>query len=95
MGMPAAFLGSMQVCPMFDGPVPHVGGPIIDGDATVLVNQMPAAYLGSMGTCVGPPCTVMLGAPTVLVSNMPAAYVGSTTDHGGAITVGAPTVLVG
>jgi uncharacterized Zn-binding protein involved in type VI secretion len=93
--MPAAFLGSMQVCPMFDGPVPHVGGPIIDGDATVLVNQMPAAYLGSMGTCVGPPCTVMLGAPTVLVSNMPAAYVGSTTDHGGAITVGAPTVLVG
>jgi len=85
----------MQVCPMFTGPVPHVGGPIITGAFTVLINNLPAAYVGSMGTCVGPPCTVMLGAQTVLVSNMPAAYVGSTTDHGGAISVGAPTVLVG
>jgi len=95
MGMPAAFVGSMQVCPMFTGPVPHVGGAIITGDFTVLVNNMPAAYFGSMGICVGPPCTVMLGAPTVLMSNMPAAYVGSVTDHGGTVTVGEPTVLVG
>jgi len=36
-----------------------------------------------------------IGEPTVLMSNMPAAYVGSVTDHGGTVTVGEPTVLVG
>ena len=82
MGMPAAFVGSMQICPLFDGPVPHVGGPIIDGDFTVLINGLPAAYMGSMGICIGSPCTVMLGEPTVLVAQMPAVYL-SSVDYDG------------
>ena len=94
MGMPAAFVGSMQICPMFDGPIPHVGGPIIDGDFTVLINGLPAAFMGSMGICIGPPCTIMLGEPTVLMTEMPAAFLGSVTDHGGAVIIGEPTVLV-
>jgi len=38
MGMPAARATDMHVCPMFTGPVPHVGGPILPpGCPTVLV----------------------------------------------------------
>jgi len=46
----------MHTCPMFNGPVPHVGGPILPpGAITVLIAGMPAARVGDMCTCVGPP----------------------------------------
>jgi uncharacterized Zn-binding protein involved in type VI secretion len=66
-GQPAARLGDMHVCPMFTGPVPHVGGPITLGSATVLIGNMPAARMGDMATCAGPPDTILLGCPTVLI----------------------------
>jgi hypothetical protein len=66
-GQPAARLGDMHACPMFTGPVPHVGGPITLGSATVLIGNMPAARMGDMATCVGPPDTIAAGAPTVLI----------------------------
>jgi uncharacterized Zn-binding protein involved in type VI secretion len=47
--------------------VPHVGGPITLGSATVLIGNMPAARMGDMATCVGPPDTIVSGYPTVLI----------------------------
>ena len=65
MGMPAARLGDMHVCPMVTVLVPHVGGPIAGpGCPTVLIGGMPAAQLGSMCAHGG---AVVLGYPTVLI----------------------------
>jgi uncharacterized Zn-binding protein involved in type VI secretion len=89
----------MHVCPMVTPgvpPVPHVGGPIIGpGVPTVLIGKMPAAVLGDMCTCVGPPATILLGSVTVLIQGRPAARMGDPTAHGGVITIGYPTVLIG
>jgi len=62
MGQPAARVGDMHVCPMCDGPKPHVGGPIMPvGCPTVLIGGMPAARIGDMVTCVGPPDMIVKG----------------------------------
>ncbi|MBD9354543.1 PAAR domain-containing protein [Methylomonas albis] len=96
MGQPAARITDMHVCPMFTGPVPHVGGPILPpGAPTVLIGNLPAARASDMATCVGPPDTVAMGSPTVLIANMPAARMGDSCAHGGTIVVGFPTVLIG
>jgi uncharacterized Zn-binding protein involved in type VI secretion len=97
MGMPAARIADMHVCPMVTGIVPHVGGPILPpGCPTVLIGNMPAARVGDMATCVGPPDTIIPpGAPTVLIGGMPAARLGDMTAHGGTIVQGCPTVLIG
>jgi uncharacterized Zn-binding protein involved in type VI secretion len=96
MGMPAARVTDMHVCPMFTGPVPHVGGPILPpGGITVLIGGMPAARVGDMALCVGPPDVIALGSFTVLIGGMPAARLGDMTAHGGAIVLGCFTVLIG
>jgi uncharacterized Zn-binding protein involved in type VI secretion len=96
MGQPAARVGDMHVCPMCDGPKPHVGGPIMPvGCPTVLIGGMPAARIGDMATCVGPPDMIVKGEPTVLIGGSPAARLGDSTMHGGVITIGFPTVLIG
>ncbi len=92
---PAARIGDMHVCPMFTALVPHVGGPIIKGEPTVLVGSMPAARLTDMCTCVGPPDTIIKGSGTVLIGKMPGARMGDSTAHGGTIIVGLPTVMIG
>ncbi len=96
MGKPAARIGDFHVCPMFTGPVPHVGGPILPpGSPTVLIGGMPAALLGDMCVCVGPPDSIILGSTTVLIGGKPAARMGDSTAHGGTIVAGLPTVLIG
>jgi len=97
MGQPAARVGDMHVCPLVTGVVPHVGGPILPaGVITVLIGSLPAATVTSMATCVGPPDVIIPpGAPTVLIGNMPAARMGDMTAHGGTITLGCMTVLIG
>ena len=96
MGMPAARIGDMHVCPMVNpGPVPHVGGPISGGVPTVIICGIPAATIGKMAVCVGPPDTIAKGSATVLIGSMPAARLGDMTAHGGSIVAGAPTVLIG
>ncbi|HYX04295.1 MAG TPA: PAAR domain-containing protein [Reyranella sp.] len=96
MGMPAARVTDMHVCPMVTGVVPHVGGPILPpGGVTVLIGMMPAARVGDMAVCVGPPDVIALGSFTVLISGQPAARLGDMTAHGGSIVVGCPTVLIG
>jgi|SRR5436853_631361 len=99
MGMPAARVGDMHMCPMVTPatpPIPHVGGPILPpGGVTVLIAAMPAARATDMAVCVGPPDVIALGSFTVLIGGMPAARLGDMTAHGGSIVVGCPTVLIG
>jgi uncharacterized Zn-binding protein involved in type VI secretion len=99
MGKPAARVGDMHVCPMATPgtpPIPHVGGPILPpGKPTVLIGGMPAATMGSMCTCVGPPDSIILGSVGVMIGGQPAARMGDQCAHGGMITVGCPTVLIG
>src|SRR5262249_38683449 len=94
---PAARVTDMHTCPKVEpGPVPHVGGPLLPaGEPTVLIGFMPAARQGDMAVCVGPPDAVAQGEPTVLIGNQPAARLGDPMQHGGAIVVGCPTVLIG
>ena len=93
---PCARLTDMHVCPMFTGPVPHVGGPIAGpGQPTVLVGMLPASVIGDVAICVGPPDTVVKGSATVLVGGRPVARMGDSCAHGGAIVLGCFTVLVG
>ena len=85
----------MHTCPMFNGPVPHVGGPILPpGVPTVLIAKMPAATVGSMCTCVGPPDTILMGSMKVMIGGKPAARMGDQTAHGGIIILGFPKVMI-
>ena len=93
---PAARVGDLHVCPMFNGPVPHVGGPILPpGCPTVLIGGMPAARVTDKATCVGPPDSIVTGSPTVHIGNLMAARMGDSTAHGGTIVMGCFTVLIG
>src|SRR5215217_4527342 len=96
---PAARLTDMHTCPMVTPgtpPIPHVGGPITGpGCPTVLIGSMPAAVMGDMCVCVGPPSTVILGSTGVFFGGKPAARMGDMTAHGGTISIGFPTVLIG
>ena len=92
----AARVGDMHVCPMVNGTVPHVGGPVMPaGCPTVLIAGMPAARVGDMLVCTGPPDTIIKGSATVLIGGMPAARMGDTTAHGGTIVAGCSTVIIG
>jgi len=99
MGKPAARLTDMHTCPMVTPglpPVPHVGGPVTGpGVPTVLIGGMPAAVMGDMCVCVGPPDTIIMGSTGVFIGGKPAARMGDPTVHGGMISVGCPTVLIG
>ncbi len=93
---PAARVGDMHVCPMVTGVVPHVGGPIMPpGCPTVLIGGVPAARVGDLCVCAGGPDVIALGSMTVVIGGQPAARLGDMTAHGGAITVGLPTVMIG
>lgn len=86
----------MHVCPLSNGPVPHVGGPVLPpGVPTVLIGGMPAACVGDLLTCTGPPDTIVVGSSTVMIGGKPAARMGDQTAHGGTIILGCPTVLIG
>ncbi len=99
MGMPAARVGDMHVCPMVTPgvpPIPHVGGPVMPpGKPTVLIGKMPAATATAMCTCVGPPDVIVKGSMGVFINKLPAARMLDTTAHGGSILIGCPTVLIG
>ncbi|HEY2348330.1 MAG TPA: PAAR domain-containing protein [Puia sp.] len=92
----AARVGDMHVCPMVNGTVPHVGGPVLPpGCPTVLIGGMPAARATDMCICTGPPDIIAVGSSTVLIGGLPAARMGDTTAHGGTIVIGCPTVIIG
>jgi uncharacterized Zn-binding protein involved in type VI secretion len=92
----AARITDMHVCPLVNGVVPHVGGPVLPpGAVTVMIGGLPAARVGDLCTCAGPPDSILLGSTTVLIDGMPAARMGDTTAHGGSIIIGCPTVIIG
>lgn len=96
MGMPAATVFDMHVCPMVTGVVPHVGGPVLPpGGIPVFIMNKPAARVGDMCVCVGPPDSIVMGSMTVLIGGQPAARMGSMTAHGGQVLGTAATVLIG
>lgn len=90
-GQPAARVSDLHVCPMFDGPKPHVGGPILPpGSPTVFIGGMPAARVSDMATCVGPPDAIAPpGCPTVFIGVAGAGSAGSPGAPGAAM---APTL---
>ena len=95
MGLPAARVADMHVCPMVTGIIPHVGGPVLPpGGIPVLIMGMPAARVGDMCVCVGPPDVIAMGSPTVLIGGMPAAPLTSATAHGGIVMGMGVTVLL-
>jgi uncharacterized Zn-binding protein involved in type VI secretion len=49
------------------GVVPHVGGVVAVGSATVLINNLPAARQGDMVTESGPPNSIAMGEMTVII----------------------------
>lgn len=94
----AARVGDMHTCPIqgANPPPPHVGGPIMaPGVPNVLIEGKPAAVVGNLCTCTGPPDSIAQGSLTVLINGRGAARVGDPTAHGGQITLGAGTVLIG
>jgi uncharacterized Zn-binding protein involved in type VI secretion len=96
MGMPAARVTDMHVCPMVTVLVPHVGGPILPPCCiTVLTGMLPQARVTDLAVCVGPPDMIVKGSMTVLVGALPAARILDLTVHGGTIVSGLPTVLIG
>jgi uncharacterized Zn-binding protein involved in type VI secretion len=96
---PGARITDLHVCPMVTPalpPIPHVGGPVIGpGVPTVMVGKMVAAVVGDACTCVGPPDTIVKGSATVMIGGKPAARVGDTCAHGGTVTLGCATVMIG
>ncbi|WP_437762455.1 PAAR domain-containing protein [Sorangium sp. So ce281] len=93
---PAARITDMHTCPMVEpGPVPHVGGPVLRGEGTVLIGFQPAARVGDSVKCVPAIDSISSGEPTVLIGHKDAARMGDPTSHGGVIVKGCPTVLIG
>lgn len=100
---PALRAGDVALCPLFDGPKPHGGGPITPAATvpTVLIAGMPAAVANSIPggiVCVSPaPNGIAMGSTTVLIGGFPAARLGDPTLHGTPIAPGpgAPTVIIG
>jgi|SRR5690554_631887 len=96
MSKPAARLSDFHSCPMLNpNGSPHVGGPVVNGEASVLIGGLPAATLGSMCACAGPPDSIIVGSGTVFIAGKPAARLGDSTSHGGTILAGAANVLIG
>ena len=93
---PAARITDNHVCPKVEpGPVPHVGGPVISGEPTVIIGFMPAARVTDALVCVGPPDKVSAGSSNVIIGNQEAARIGDSCQHGGKIVSGCPTVIIG
>lgn len=96
MGKPAARQGDMHICPKVEpGPVPHVGGPILEGSTDVLINGLPAARVGDAALCVGPADKISSGSSTVFINGKPAARMGDSCAHGGKIIIGSSNVFIG
>jgi uncharacterized Zn-binding protein involved in type VI secretion len=94
--MPAARVGDPHICPAVTVLVPHVGGVIMPpGAVTVIIGGQPAARMTDITMCAGPPGIVIKGSMTVITMSLPQARMLDPAAHGGMISMGCPTVLVG
>lgn len=102
-GGPALRATDSALCPLSDGPKPHVGGPItpVATIPTVLIGGLPAAVANALPggiVCVSPaPNGIATGSSSVLIGGFPAARLGDQSLHGTPIAPGpgCPTVLIG
>ena len=94
---PAARISDNHICPMANpNGSPHTGGPIMPpGIPIVLIGGKPAATVGNQCTCAGPPDSIVKGSTTVFIGGKAAARQGDSTAHGGSITSGYTTVIIG
>lgn len=93
----AARVTDAHICPRVDpGPKPHVGGPVLGpGVPSVIVGGMPQAVVGDKCFCIGPPDKITKGSKSVIIDGKPAARMGDGTAHGGKITSGCGSVVIG
>jgi uncharacterized Zn-binding protein involved in type VI secretion len=61
----------------------------------VKIDNKPAACVGDQATCVGVTDVIQKGSLTVKIGNKAAAREGDPTAHGGVITAGCLTVMIG
>lgn len=67
-GRPAWRVGSdFHMCPLVDVLKPHVGGTVLVGSTTVLINNLPAARMGDLIVEPGFPNVIASGVVTVLI----------------------------
>lgn len=67
-GLPAwRAVSDVHTCPLVTVLVPHVGGVVVKGSTTVLINNLPAVRQGDIITEAGPPNTIAVGCSTVLI----------------------------
>ena len=100
---PALRAGDMVLCPLTDGPKPHVGGAVTLAAAipSVVIGGTPAAVANAIPggiVCASPaPNGVAKGSMTVLIGGFPAARLGDLSLHGTPIAPGpgCPTVIIG
>lgn len=92
----AARVFDPHTCPL-SAPVPHVGGSLRGpGVPSVVIGYQIAATRETTCACaLGLPNAIIEGSTTVTIGNSPAARVGDRTAHGGQISGGCGTVLIG
>ncbi len=67
-GLPAwRATADFHLCPLFTGLVPHVGGNVLVGSPTVLINSLPATRVGDQIVENAPPNAIAQGESTVLI----------------------------
>ncbi|MCA9622855.1 MAG: PAAR domain-containing protein [Myxococcales bacterium] len=81
--MPAARMGDFHTC-SFTSPIPHVGGPIVDGHPMVLIANMPAASEFGTAFCQAPPTDILTPVNrSVLIGDGPGSGGGGGGGGGG------------
>lgn len=91
-----ALKGHRHICPMVTGNVPHVGGPIIEGDGAFTVNGIPVALQGHRCSCqAGGDDVLIQGCSALTVNGIPVVLKGSATAHGGIVIEGSSALTVG
>lgn len=86
---PAARITDAHSCPA------HGGGPVIEGESTVIIGNQPAARVGDALVCPPGPDAIARGEPSVVIGHKDAARLGDPTVHGGRVAHGCPTVIIG
>lgn len=90
-----ALVGHNHVCPAYCGKRPHVGGPIISGNASCTINGVPVALVGDQCSCAcGGPDTIITGSASFTINGIPVATTDSVTAHGGKIVQGDPSLTI-
>ena len=63
----AAVLGDQTICPLFNGPQPHVGGPIVTASATVFIGGKRVARVGDINAENQSSATIATGSADVFI----------------------------